>query len=76
MTREQAEERARRLTAEHPDRRTHRWVAREMGDGGWEVVKLAVPSTGPTHPEVLAAERPPQPDDPRPAQQRNVPWPY
>jgi hypothetical protein len=67
MTRDQAEERAARLNREHPDRATHRWMARSTGAGEWQVVKLSVPNPGPMTATTEARPRPPFPDDPRPA---------
>jgi hypothetical protein len=78
MDRAAAEDRARRLAAEHPDRGTHRWVAREASEGAWEVVKLKMPPgmrVDPLQATVETKPKPPQPDDPRSAGARNVP-PY
>jgi hypothetical protein len=41
MTRDEAEARSAQLNAEHPDRATHRWFAREEG-GDWTVVRVGV----------------------------------
>ena len=43
MTREEAEREVERLSREHPDRETHKFVAREEDDGSWSVAKVAVP---------------------------------
>ena len=43
MTREEAEAQCKRLAAESPDRKTHRWVPREDGKGNWSVAKIALP---------------------------------
>jgi hypothetical protein len=43
MTRDEAEARAKQLQAEHPDRDTHRFIAREHGEGVWEVAKVPIP---------------------------------
>jgi hypothetical protein len=43
MTRDEAEARAKQLQAEHPDRETHRFVAREHEEGVWEVAKVPIP---------------------------------
>ena len=75
VTRDQAEALAARLNRESADRGTHQRVVRRSGDG-WEVVKIRVPRDlrrGPLQETVEAEERPPQPDDPRSAAQRNAP---
>jgi hypothetical protein len=51
MTHDEATAAAKRLGAEHPDRDTHTWIAREIdreaaieaAAGGWEVVKIRLP---------------------------------
>lgn len=74
MTREDAERLCSRLAAEHPDRETHRWQPREDPGGGWSMVKIALPPAAAAGgAEVGADERPPTPDDPRPAANRNIP---
>jgi hypothetical protein len=78
MTREEAEREARRLAQRHPDRETHRWIAREEPDGDWVVVKVKMPpgmSVDPLKATVETKPKPPQPDDPRQPITRNVP-PY
>jgi hypothetical protein len=79
MDRAQAEQEAKRLAAEHPDRETHRWVAREQPGDGWEVVKVKMPPGMRVDPLKTTAEakpKPPEPDDPRSSYERNVggPW--
>jgi hypothetical protein len=75
VTKDDAQAACLRLAAEHADRDTHHWVPRESSDGGWEVVKIALP--GPQAPEMAAETRaeskPPQGDDPRPSTFRNIP---
>lgn len=67
MTRAEAEAECRRLTAESPDRETHRWVTREAEGGEWSVVRIALPPTAePESTTTRADERPPTPADPRP----------
>jgi len=66
----------RRLATEHPDRATHSWLPRELADGDWTVVKVAVPSARPLATAQEAKPRPPQADDPRPALWRDVGGPY
>lgn len=65
MTEDQAKARCDELTAEHPDRHTHRWVPSERGDE-WVVVKIGLPPAGEGGTaETRADEKPPTPDDPR-----------
>jgi hypothetical protein len=78
MTREQAESEVQRLSREHPERATHRWMARENPDGSWSVARVALPGglrVQKLTPTVESRPRPPQADDPRSAQQRDVPFP-
>jgi len=75
MTRDEATQTAKRLGAEHPDRATHRWLPREAENGEWSVVKVAMPggaSIDPLKATVETKPKPPQPDDPRSAYERNV----
>lgn len=73
MNREDAEQRAAKFTAEHPDRATHRFLAREGQDGEWAVVKIGLPPVDETRvAEVGADEKPPTPDDPREHLSRNL----
>ena len=79
MTRAEAEQERDRLTREHPDRATHRWMARADGAGDWSVVKVGIPPTGRVDPLKATTEakpKPPQPEDPRSAYDRNVGGPY
>ncbi len=79
MTRAEAEQERDRLTREHPDRATHRWMARADDAGDWSVVKVGIPPTGRVDPLKATTEskpRPPQADDPRSAYDRNVGGPY
>ena len=72
MDRESAEREAARLAAEHPERETHRFLARE-GDGGeWSVVKIGLPPTGTLTAETRADEKPATGDDPRTAAVQNL----
>jgi hypothetical protein len=65
MTEAEARALCKRLAAEHPDRRTHQWVATRRGDE-WAVAKIDVPPVEDApRTEVRADERPPTPDDPR-----------
>lgn len=75
MTEERARAECARLAREHPDRRTHQFLPRH-GDGGWTVVKVAIPPPlDQLSGEVRADERPEIAEDPRSAQQQNAPWP-
>jgi hypothetical protein len=79
VDRAEAEQTARRLAGEHPDRDTHRWIAREGADGGWEVVKVKMPPgmrVDPLKATVESKPKPEQPDDPRSPYERNIggPW--
>jgi hypothetical protein len=76
MTRAEAEERARRLQAEPPERDTRRFIARPAGADGWEVVKVELPR----HlrhevltPTIAARPRPSHPDDPRTGGEQRAP---
>jgi hypothetical protein len=77
VTEDEARESAERLNAEHPDRATHRWLARS-GDGEWEIVKIGLPGARPEQlrTEQHAAEGPPAADDVRSIVDRNLggPW--
>jgi hypothetical protein len=73
MTREQAEERARSLAGEHPERH---YVARETADGDWEVASVELPPElrrGRLTPTIDASRRPSPADDPRTGAERRVP---
>jgi hypothetical protein len=76
MTRAEAEERARTLQAEDPQRDTHRFVARQSSDGDWHVAKVEVPEQlrrGKLTPTVEARPRPSPADDPRTGHERRAP---
>jgi hypothetical protein len=78
MTRKAAEDQAAANNREHPDRATHRWIARE-GAEGWDVARITLPAgfgAQPTGTITEAKPKPPEPDDPRPAYWRNAggPW--
>jgi len=78
MTRDEAAQRAADLNREHPDRATHRWLAREAADG-WQVARVALPKgmrLDPLRTTAEARPRPPQAPDPRPAFIRDVGGPY
>jgi hypothetical protein len=78
MTRDEAVQRAADLNREHPDRATHRWLAREAADG-WQVARVALPKgmrLDPLRTTAEARPRPPQAPDPRPAFIRDVGGPY
>jgi len=72
MTREEAEDRARQLQGEHPERH---FAARESA-GGWEVASVQLPEElrrEPLIPTVEARPQPSLPDDPRTGHERRVP---
>lgn len=76
MTRAEAEERARRLQAEDPERTAYRFVARESGDGEWEVARVRLPEAlrrGKLTPTIDASPRPSPADDPRSGHERRAP---
>lgn len=78
MNRSEAEQRARALQDEHPDRATHRFIARETAEGAWQVVKLRAPGLAaptPLVPTVEAQSRPPYSDDPRSGHEQRAPGP-
>jgi len=78
MSREEAEAEAGRLSAEHPERDRHHWLARER-DGDWEVVRIPLPPgqrIDPLKATVETKPKPPEPDDPRTSFDRNVGGPY
>jgi hypothetical protein len=73
MTRTEAEDRARQLQAEHPERR---YVAREANDGDWEVASIAIPEQLQREPLTESIESGPRPspqDDPRTGNERRLP---
>jgi hypothetical protein len=76
VTRSEAEQLAQQLQTEHPDRATHRFVARRSQDGDWEVVKVHLPEglrSGPFKETIAATPRPSPADDPRTGHERRVP---
>jgi hypothetical protein len=78
MTKADAENRARELNREHPERDRYRWSARESGEA-WEVVRLAIPGAIRLDPLTATVESRPRPEpreDPRTSYDRNVggPW--
>jgi hypothetical protein len=76
VTRSEAEQLARRLRAEHPDRDANRFVARPSPAGDWEVAKVAMPEVlrrGQLTPTIAATPRPSPADDPRTGHERRVP---
>jgi hypothetical protein len=73
MDREQAQRERDRMAAEHPEAT---WLVAEEQPGDWAVVKVGL--TPADAPEGSATEARPKPDyaeDPRTAQQQNVPYP-
>jgi len=47
MNAQEAKDRCEQLTAEHPDRETHRWVPVQAKDGEWQVAKINLPPAKP-----------------------------
>jgi hypothetical protein len=76
MTYDEARAEAARLGQEHPDRATHSWLPRETAPGDWSVVKVGLPTRGPTVGTQEARSKPSQADDPRPPMWRDVGGPY
>ena len=78
MTRKEAEDQAAVNNRDHPERATHRWLARE-GAEGWEVARVTLPPGLGAQPAGTVAEaqpKPADPADPRPAYFQNAggPW--
>jgi hypothetical protein len=76
VTRSEAEQRAKQLQSEHPDPATHRFLARESADGGWEVAKVAVPEQlrrPKLTPTIQATPVPSPADDPRTGHEQRAP---
>ena len=76
MTKSEAEQEAARLQAEHPERDSYRFVAREGANGGWEVARVQLPEglrRGPLTPTVDASPQPSPADDPRTGHERRAP---
>jgi hypothetical protein len=78
MTRAEAENRAKALNGEHPDRARYRWMAHESG-GAWDVVRMAMPGAirlDPLKATVESRAQPAPPEDPRTSYDKNVggPW--
>ena len=46
MDEREAQQLCAKLAAEHPDRETHRWIARADDAGEWSVVKIGLPPIG------------------------------
>ena len=75
-TKEAAEAACARLAASHADRETHQFLPQRR-EGGWVVVKVALPPPADNlGTETRADERPSTPDDPRTSHDRNAggPW--
>ena len=76
MTRDEAEDRARRLQAEDPERDRYRFVAREAATGGWEVIRVELPDAlrrGKITETIEARPQPSPADDPRTGNEQRVP---
>ena len=76
MTRDEAEERARKLQAEDPERQRYRFVSREAADGEWEVARVELPDhlrRGALTESVEAKPKPFPADDPRTGHEQRIP---
>jgi hypothetical protein len=76
VTRAEAEQRARWLQENDPDRDTHRFAAREGPGGEWEVARVEVPVSlrrGNLTETIEAKPRPSPADDPRTGNERRMP---
>jgi hypothetical protein len=76
VTRSEAEQRAEQLQAEHPDRASNRFFARESSGGDWEVAKVPVPEglrRPKLTPTIQATPVPSPPDDPRTGHEQRAP---
>ena len=76
VTRAEAEERARWLQENDPDRATRRFVARERDEDDWEVASVEIPEQlrrGPLTETIEAKPRPSPADDPRTGNERQMP---
>jgi hypothetical protein len=76
MTHTEAQARCDQLNREHPDRATHRWMAREAPDGDWQVAKVNLPGRRPVHATTAEKAQTPPADDPRSNYERNIGGPY
>jgi hypothetical protein len=66
VTRDEAQTLCAKYAAEHEDRMVAQWRPKEEGSGEWSVVRIDLPPSLETTPEIRADERPPEPPDPRP----------
>jgi len=65
MTETEAKERCEQLTAEHPDRETHRWVPVQAKDGNWSIAKINLPPAKPPSGTETRVTKSEGGDDPR-----------
>jgi hypothetical protein len=73
MNREQAESERERMADEHPEAT---WLVAEQSPGDWAVVKVGLrPADSPLDSSTEARPKPDYAEDPRTAQQRNMPYP-
>ena len=78
MTRDEAQARADELNRTASGPSEHRWIARELEPGGWQVLKVTVPGMNLSSDRHTATEQRPEPGeppDPRPLIIRQIP-PY
>jgi hypothetical protein len=76
VTRAEAEERARTLQAEDPERDSHRFIARPAPDGDWQVVNVELPKhlrNEKLTPTIESRPRATHPDDPRTGNEQRMP---
>ena len=76
MNRSEAEQRAQQLQREHPDRATHRFVARRSAGEDWEVAKVLLPTAvrpTPLTPTIDARPQPSPAEDPRTGHEQRLP---
>jgi hypothetical protein len=76
MTRDEAQDRARSLQAEDPERDRYRFVAREVTGGDWEVARVELPDhlrRGKLTETIEAKPKPSPQDDPRTGNERRMP---
>ncbi len=74
MDEAQANARAAELAETSPDRLTHSWITKQLPDGTWAVVKLAIPKpTQPDQVKTVSTKPEAAKDDPRIPLEQNLP---
>jgi hypothetical protein len=61
----EAKARCEQLAAEHPDRKTHRWIPVQAKDGEWQVAKINLPPAKPPSGTETRETKSEGADDPR-----------